>query len=99
MCNTNDIDVKLHKLDHKLVIHNIFIDHVDHSVNDSGFHHHHGTKGKHDIIYHKHDGGTVHDHDHSIIHYEYDGGGDFDYDLYSPADHDHDDDGATEHRT
>ena len=46
-------------------IHNIFIDHVDHSANDSRWHHHHNRSkdtDNGDIIYHKHDGAPGHGH-------------------------------------
>ena len=60
-------------------IHNIFIDHVDKSSNDSGYHHHHGTND-HDILHHKHDGGDDRLHEHHLDDYDY---------IYSTAYHLH----------
>ena len=45
-------------------IHNIFIDHVDHSTDDGWHHHHNRSKDTDngDILYHKHDGAPGHGH-------------------------------------
>jgi len=43
------------------VVHNVYIDHVDKSANDSGFHHHHGEL-EFNILYHKHAYRGSHDH-------------------------------------
>ncbi len=60
-------------------IHNVFIDHVDHTADD-GYHHHHGSESRYDILYHKHDGGDDPLHDHQLDDYDY---------VYSTAYHNH----------
>ena len=77
------------------VIHNVYLDHLDHS-GDSKFHHHHltakdGYNDNLDFIHHHHDDGAR-GHDHNIRT-------GVNYDDYGPDDHDHSDDGATEHGT
>jgi len=77
---------------HNNVIHNIYIDHVDKSSNDSGYHHHHlAAKDGHNnlnIIYHN-DDECNNDLDTPItIHYGFGSN----YLLYGPAKHTHDDD-------
>lgn len=65
-------------------VHNIFIDHVNHS-GESNQHHHHGP-GDNDILIH-HDDECDNDHDTPItIHYDFGS----DYIKYGPANHIHD---------
>ena len=76
------------------VIHNVYLDHLDHS-GDSKFHHHHltakdGYNDNLDFIHHHHDGASGHDHNIRTG---------VNYDDYGPDDHDHSVDGATEHGT
>jgi len=80
------------------VIHNIYLDHLDHS-DDSKFHHHHltakdGYNDNLDFIHHQHDDpDRNHDHLIGLVNHT------SDVHEYGPADHDHSDDGATEHGT
>ena len=84
------------------VIHNLYIDHLDHG-DDSKYHHHHRTNDRHnghlDIIHHKSDEYHFGYDDLNGSHKHYlDNIGGFDNE-YGPANHNHSDDGATEHGT
>ena len=83
---------------HNNVVHNIYIDHIDHS-GESDYHHHHlSTKDGHNnlnIVYHDHDC----DPDDNLYLGRYYNEYDYDLDQYGPRNHNHSDDRVAEHGT
>jgi len=74
-------DIKQHDL-HQYV-------HLYNDVEPPTFHHHHGAKSRHDIVYHNHDYDDP-SHDHDIDGNDlYPSAASY---VYGPAVHDHDDD-------